>query len=76
MPTLVGGGGGASASSEESKSQKEEMEAKVAFLESMLVGSGAAQDLEAMVRFRLISINFCWFTTVLRCFVNDLGVPF
>jgi|EP01046_Picozoa_sp_COSAG06_P040914 hypothetical protein len=43
LPAGFGGG-----ESEESKKQKDEMEAKVKFLESMLVGSGAAQDLETM----------------------------
>ena len=41
----VGFGGG---ESQESIKQKEEMEAKMKFLESMLVGSGGAQDLETM----------------------------
>ena len=45
---LPAGFGGGSGESEESRKQKEEMEAKVKFLESMLVGSGAAHDLETM----------------------------
>ena len=47
LPAGFGGGGGGG-ESEESRKQKEEMEAKVKFLESMLVGSGAAHDLETM----------------------------
>lgn len=45
LPAGFGGGGG---ESEESIKQKQDMEAKVKFLESMLVGTGAAQDLETM----------------------------
>ncbi len=47
LPAGFGGGGGGG-ESEESLKQKQDMEAKVKFLESMLVGTGAAQDLETM----------------------------